>query len=371
MARKKRWRNLYNFIFVTYFVRGEDCGKGVLDPLFKLFPRLTPFCWDLEVEVTTKCYLRCKMCERTFFPKDYASQDLSFAQLKEIIDGIPNLKWINLTGEGSAFLNHEFMDMVRYVKGKGIYLDFSHDFFRLSQNVMKELVELGVERMYVSMDGATKETYESIRVGSNFERVLANIRELLRIKRWLGSPLPEICFRYTFFRDNVNELPEFMDLIHSLGDAKDLGDEPSVNFVGLLEFEQTKDLVVELPQAIANTVNAKARKYGIKVYWSHVSHDENQKPPLDWCTFWSEPYIMIGGYMLPCCSVFMSNRRPFLEEHAMGNVNGRSLKEIWDSEWYKAFRKIVVNPKAPVPVLCAGCRVFNTAERIKKYGVMV
>jgi radical SAM protein with 4Fe4S-binding SPASM domain len=78
---------------------------------------------------------------------------------------------------------------------------------------------------------------------------------------------------------------------------------------------------------------------------------------------------MIRGDVVPCCGVLMSNKRQFLEKFAFGNVYKKPLKEIWNSKRYKQFRKMVVNPKSKVPILCAGCRSFNTMERIKKYGI--
>ena len=78
---------------------------------------------------------------------------------------------------------------------------------------------------------------------------------------------------------------------------------------------------------------------------------------------------MMRGYVLPCCGVLMSNKRPFLEKYALGNINEKSLKDIWKSEKFAEFRKLVVDPKGKVPILCAGCRTFNSSDRINKYGV--
>lgn len=366
----KRWRQLYNFIFVTYFVRGEDCGKGVLDFVWKLCPWLTPYLWDIEVEVTTRCYLRCVHCEHTYWSdKTYLNQDLTFDEFKALVDGIPNLKWINLTGEGSSFLNKDFMAMLRYCKEKGIYVDFSHDFVYMTDEIARELILMGIERIYLSIDAATKSTYEKIRVGADFDRVVANFRRFVELKRELKSPLPELCFRMAFFKDNIHEVEGLLDLIHSFGSAEDLGDEPSINIVGLLEFEETRGWVREIDQATVDRANQKAKKYGFIIYWSHPTHVEEDKAPMDYCTFWSEPYVMIGGYVLPCCAILMSNKRPFLEKHAFGNLRQQSIKQIWDSPYYRQFRSKVTNPTAPVPILCLGCRSFNTKTRAKKYGV--
>ena len=366
MLKRGWYSRLYNFAFVTYFIRGEDCGKGCLDPMWYLFPSLVPTFWDIEVEVTTRCYLKCIFCEHTFFPEEYQNQDLTFDKFKNIVDSIPRLKWINLTGEGSPYLNKEFPKMLEYVKEKNLYVDFSHDFVLFNETIAKQLVALGTERIYFSLDGATKETYEKIRVGSKFERVLDNVRLLIRLKKEMRSPIPEICFRYAFCKYNIGELEQFVELVHSLGD---LGDDPSINFVGLLDFEGTKDLVCEVPQGVVEGVSKRAKMHGISIYWSHTTHIDKDKPPANFCVFWTEPYVMITGHIVPDCAVLMSNRRPFLEKVSFGNVNEIPLKDIWELPKYREFRKMLKNPKSPVPEVCLGCKVYATEERAKKYGI--
>lgn len=369
MLKKGWFKRAYNFAFVTYFVRGEDCGKGCLDPLFYANQKTVPTFWDIELEVTTACLLRCVHCENRYFPEDYRNQDLKLDLFKRIIDSIPRLKWINMTGEGSPFMNRDFMAMLRYAKSKDIYIDFSHDFFTYNENIGRALIEMGIERIYFSIDGATKETYELVRVGSNFDRVIANIKNFIALKKELKSPLPEICFRFAFNKLNVHELEQFIDLVHSLGDLRDMGDEPSINIVGLLEFEQTKHLVCEVsPETIAR-VNSKAASYGLTVYWSHSTHDEAKKPPCHFCVFWTEPYIMIDGSVVPDCAVLMSNRRPFLEANSFGNVNQTDLKTLWDTPKYRKFKETLRNPNAPVPSICYGCRVYETEFRAKRNGI--
>jgi MoaA/NifB/PqqE/SkfB family radical SAM enzyme len=368
LLKKRKFKQLYNFIFVTYFIKGEDCGKGVLDPIWKFFPQLTPFLWDIETEITTSCYLKCIHCEHTYFDKNYLNQNITFEQFKKLIEQIPNLKWINVTGEGSSFLNPDFLKILRYLKSRDIYVDFSHDFFFMTDEIAKELINLKIERIYLSIDAATKKTYEKIRVNSNFDKVVSNIKRFIQLKKEMNSPLPEICFRMAFFKDNIQEVEKLIELIHSFGDSKDIGDDPSINIVGLLEFEQTKGWVREIPQNVVDRVNKKAKKYGFTIYWSHPSHDESTKPPVDYCTAWAEPYVMIRGHVVPCCGVLMSNKREFLEKNAFGNAYKQPLRKIWNSKRYKEFRKLIVNPKGKIPLLCVSCRSFNTAERLKKYG---
>lgn len=369
LLKQKRYKNLYNHIFTTYFVRGEDCGKGILDPLWKL-TGWAPFLWDLEIEVTTRCSLKCIHCEHTYFDKSYLNQDLRFNDFRKIIDGIPNLHWINLTGEGMSNLSPDFMRMLKYCKKKGLYVDFSHDFVNISNEECKKLVEWGIDRIYWSFDGTTKETYEKIRVGANFDEVCGNVQRLVQWKELMNSPLPEICFRFCFFKHNIHEVPDVPILLHSLvPDVSLYGDEPSINFVALLEFEETKDWAVEIPEDVIENTNFRSKVLGFTNYWSHTSHIEENKAPMDYCTFWSEPYIMITGHAVPCCAILMSNNREALEAMAFGNIYKESYRDIWFSEGYKKFRKMVVNPRAPVPKVCLGCRAFNTQDRARRYGI--
>lgn len=368
--RLGRYQNFWNHIFTTYFIRGEDCGKGVLDPIWKLTGK-APFLWDMEMETTTACYLKCIHCEHTYWKdKSYLNQHLSINTFKRVLDYVPNLKWINLTGEGTSILNPYFAHMVFEVKSRGIYLDFSHDFHRLPDEVAKLWVSAGVDRIYWSIDATTKETYEKIRVGANFDTTIANVQKLLHYKKLYKSPLPEICFRFAFFKDNAREVITLPALLASLvDDVKDYGDEPSINFVALLEFDETKGWEVELDPQIIKGTDGYSKRYGFKNYWSHISHLEEEKAPMDYCTFWSEPYIMITGHVVPCCAVLMSNARDRLEKLAFGSIYENTLEDIWNTSLYRNFRKMVVNPHKPVPAVCVGCRAFNTRTRLEKYGV--
>ena len=363
-------RAALRFIRVKLFVRGEICGIAIWDPLWRLFPRLVPYPFMFELEVTTKCHLRCIMCEHTHWGRDeYGNRDLSFEDFKRIIDQFPRLNWINVTGEGTAILNKDFSKMLRYLKSKGIYVTFVDCFDRLDEKTMREWIELGVDKISISIDGATKETYEAIRVGAKFDRVISNIRRFIELKKELNSPIPELCFRYVFMKNNWREMIQFVELIHSLGDSRWVGEGSMIEFVGLLEFENTKELVYEPPADAMSAVNKRAKELGVWVVWDNPHLDASLKPPMRECVAWTEPYIMIGGYVVSCCAVLMSNQRPFLREHSFGSVLAEDFRDIWYSERYRRFKTMVGREKGEVPILCQGCRAYETTCREKRYGV--
>jgi len=365
LMKQGKIQSLCNFMLAKLFVREE--GGTLCDPVLRLFPRVCPLPWSIEVEVTTRCDKRCLICEHTYWNEP--SRDLSFSDFKKIVDQFPYLAWFNPTGEGEPFLNKDFPRMISYLKSKSIFVFFNDSFDKVGEKRARGLIEIGIDRIEISMQGATKETYEKIMVGHNFNKVIDNIKTMVRLKKELGSPLPEICFHYIITTLNVGEIPQFIELMYSLGGKDAFGPGSFVNFSGLLEFKEVKYLITEVPQEIIEHANKKAEQLNIGIMWTHYSHDQRQKPSIKNCVAWSQPYVLMGGDVISCCGVLMSNRRPFLRKHSFGNIFEQSFKQIWALPRYKKFRRMIPRQRGKVPVFCDGCRVYDTSIRQKRYGV--
>ncbi len=363
LFKKQGLKAVINFLFVKYFVADEGGAISILNPIITKFPKLAGYPYKIEVEITNKCNKRCVICEHTYWREP--PRDITFEQFKYIIDQFPRLRWINMTGEGSSFLNSDFLKMINYARSKDISVNFVDEFDFIDENNARKLVETGVNCIWISMDGATKETYERIKIGCDFNRAIKNIKNLIKIKKELKSPLPTICFRFVITTLNFQEMPKMVELIRSLGD---LGEGSRLEFVGLLKFPEIEQFYLpEVPRDILEATNQLAQKLKLPVAFTHL--DDKYLRDVSQCAAWYEPYIMMGGYVLPCCAVLMSNRRDFLREHCFGNIFEKPFKEIWYSERYKKFRKMVNKKDGPVPLPCVGCRGFNTTKREKKYGI--
>jgi MoaA/NifB/PqqE/SkfB family radical SAM enzyme len=375
LLRKKGLRATLKFLYVKIFVpTGEGSGGAIyflIGWLIRRFPNLAPYPRYIEMEMTTICDKRCVLCEHTYWkPGDQEFRHLTLTEFKEYVDQFPDLKWVNLTGEGSAFLNPEYIEMLKYLKSKNIPIFLVDHLADLDKKIIEELVKIGIDGIYVSMDGATKETYEKIKVGCNFDQVIENIRYLIRMKKKYKSPIPELCFRFVITTLNFQEIPDFVDLVASLGTKKDLGDGTRIDFCGLLNFKEIEYLNIKhIPSDILKRLVEKQKKYDMFILFAHAEAIGMENAPIESCICWMEPYIMMGGYALPCCAVLMANNRPWLREHAFGNLNEKHYREIWDSSRYRKFRATINNPKAPVPLFCAGCRAYDTKERIKKHSI--
>ncbi len=361
----------FNFFYTKFFVPvGEGAGAGfyiLFNPLFRKFPRLSPLPQYVEIEVTTICPRKCIMCEHTYW-KDQEERHLKFDEFKHIVGEFPKLRWLHLTGEGSSFTNPDYPRMLEYAKSKNICVYLVDSFDHIPQDAIEKLIDLKIEGVYISLDAATKQTYEKIRVGCDFDRVLKNIRRFIELKEKKKALLPEISFRYIIMKHNVHEIPAFLDLVASFGPRKLLGEGGRIDFVGNLEFPEVKELsIYELTDDILRAVVEKTRKYKFNTFLSHTEVKKN--PSINQCICWLEPYITMGGNVIPCCNILMSNKRTTLREHSFGNIFKQSMDEIWNSPRYREFRDTITRPSAPVPFLCTLCRGYDFAGRAQQCGI--
>lgn len=321
--------------------------------LVKLLYWLEPYPSYLEVEATTRCNLKCIMCEHTYWNEP--ARDLSFEEFKGLIDQFLGLKWIAFTGIGENFLNKDFMKMYRYLKSKwkGILIELYDTFYFIDEKIARELIqEIGLTRVLASIDGATKGTYEKIRVGSNFERVTSNVKRFIEIKRELSSPLPEIIFHYIISKANIHEVPQYVEYVKSLG-----GED--IFFTAMLHsFEEVKELVTEVPKEVIREAEKRGKELGVHITWNEDVPE--QKPPISKCTEWTMPFIYVTGHVQPCCAAQEANRRPVQKEQSLGNVFEKSFKEIWNSGKYRNLRRMLA--KGKVPAQCRDCPIYDTGR---------
>jgi len=278
---------------------------------------------------------------------------MSFEEFKSIVDQFPSLKWIGLTGIGESFLNKDFMTMLRYVKSRNILVELYDNFLLIDEKVARPLVEIGVDRILVSLDGATKETYEAIRVGSNFEHVLKNVKCLFQIRKEKNTYFPQIDFHFIVTKVNIHEIPQYIELVHSLVD----NERASVQFTRMLhEFSEIKNLFVEIPEETIEVAEEKAKELGIGITWN--ADVPPNKPPIKKCTEWIMPFIFVTGHVIPCCSGNEAGHRDFQKEHSLGNIFEQSFKDIWYGQKHKRLRETLRQGKIPTP--CSNCCLYDT-----------
>ena len=314
-------------------------------PLFNRYPLPS----SIEIEASTKCNLRCTICEHTYWNE--TSRDMSFEQVKSIVDQFPVLRWIAFTGIGENFLNKDLLKMYGYLKKKwpGIHIELFDTFYFVDEVTAGKLLDLGLDTIFISIDGATKETYEKIRVGSDFNRVVGNIRRFIELKKERKTYFPEIIFHFVINKANVHEALAFIDFVKSLGGE-------NIFFTRLLHFfKEVNDLAIDVSPDLSRQVHEKAKEAGIYITWN--GDVCVNKTPVSHCNAWITPFVYVSGDVVPCCAMNEANIRDFQKKNSLGNVFQQSFKEIWYGKKFSDLRKQM--HAGQVPILCRDCPMFD------------
>lgn len=349
LIRIGRFRMALTHIWVGLFTR--DSGLALLDILHRLFPFIRPYPQAMEIEITTRCHLRCAICEHTYWEEP--PRDMSYEEFKKVIDQFPKLKWIGTSGIGSSFLNKDFLKMLRLLKSRSVFVEFFDSFDLVDRAIAEELVDLKIDKIWVSMDACTEQTYAKIRVGTNLDKVLGNIRTLLDIKEQRCSPLPEVWYQMIVTKLNVNEMPDYVDLIHSLVKGRKYNFATLIFWSNILSFPEVRHLSTDIPQDIRKEVLSRARKYGIYITWN-----ENIQPihPVSYCVRWNEPFVLVTGNVQPCCIINQANQREHQKRYSFGNLFYEDFRDIWRSKKFKDFLNTI--KRNEFPDICRFCRIY-------------
>jgi radical SAM protein with 4Fe4S-binding SPASM domain len=300
--------------------------------------RLTgrPVQWGLPVSVafepTTSCNLRCPECPSGLraFTRPTGMLDNGF--FRKTIDEIHReLLYLIFYFQGEPYLNPSFLDMVKYASGKGIYTATSTNAHYLTSDMAKRTVESGLDRLLVSIDGTTQETYQQYRVGGRLEKVIAGAREVVEWKRRLGSRTPFIVFQFLVVRPNEHQVEEVRRLGREVG-----ADAVWLKTAQVYDYENDPNGLI--PE---NDRYSRYRKGG----------DGRRVPKnrlLNHCwKLWHANVITWDGLVVPCC--FDKDA-----QHRLGSLAGQSFREVWSNGEYRRFRSALMKGRKNIDI-CSNC----------------
>jgi MoaA/NifB/PqqE/SkfB family radical SAM enzyme len=174
----------------------------------------------ITVAGTSRCNIRCEFCINQW---DAAPDGSNRPHMKEehvrriVREVFPYAGRLALSVSGEPLYDPHFQDLLDEARRYGVAVEFTTNAMLISKPGMLDRILDGVARVNISMDGATKETYERLRNGAKFDKVCDNIRRLTEGRRARGQTTPEYNLRYILMKDTIDELPLMVDL------AKDLG----------------------------------------------------------------------------------------------------------------------------------------------------
>ena len=327
-----------------------------------LLPRI-PDIRKLYIEATTGCNLQCRTCIRNIWddPQALMSREI-FQNLLDSLEMLPDLKRIVFSGFGESLTHPFILDMIEMIRGREIAITIATNGLLLNPKISSELVRLGIDRVMISIDGGTPETFEGIR-GTMLSQIVENIRHLNEAKRQLRSLFPSIGIEFVALRSNVAELEQVSRLASQLNISRIL-----VSHV-LPYTEELRDEVLYgyLPVPPFKTITW-ALKADAWIIWA-----TQELPRMHWgadrrCRFVQEHASVVGwdGSVSPCYALShnyryfaIDGREKQVSRYVFGSLNEQSLAEIWMSEDYVRFRNEVKGYHFPS---CPNCDLRETCD---------
>jgi MoaA/NifB/PqqE/SkfB family radical SAM enzyme len=172
------------------------------------------------VDISNKCNLRCRMChfsfDYIFYRPAQHMPPAMFARMAESL--LPQAHTVILSAGNEPLVSPWFSDILKICADYHVAnLLFLTNAQLLNERIAETILECGVTQVQVSADGATRETYEYIRRGACFERLLRNLRYLTARKHALGRTLPLLQFNIVLMQRNLEELEAFVDFAEAVG----------------------------------------------------------------------------------------------------------------------------------------------------------
>ncbi|MFQ5892957.1 MAG: radical SAM/SPASM domain-containing protein [Nitrospinota bacterium] len=320
----------------------------------------------LYIEVTNRCNLKCVTCIRTFETREEA-KDLSFDEVRSVVDQLPSLDRAVLHGIGEPLLNRELPRMIEYLKARGVYVLFNTNAVLLTPEWQACLIETELDELRVSMDAATEEKYEQIRGFPVLHRLVANLKELHALKQRRGASRPLVSLWLMGLKESIHEMPAFFGIAKEVGADEvylqrlvyaDGGPAGSVMHREHSLHGAEDGQVDEVLQVCEEL----SRQHGFALHASGATTPRRSlgaaENPYPWQACqrpFTLMYMTATGNILPCCIAPFAVALHEYPEIILGNVREQSLEEIWHSERYQTFRRQLLSPEPATP--CRGCGV--------------
>ncbi|MHC4756879.1 MAG: radical SAM protein [Planctomycetota bacterium] len=301
--------------------------------------------WQLlQVESAIACNLRCVMCPWPEYAKRAKNRGIMTPDIWNAIRShLPQVRSVDFTGGGEPLLQPNLLDWIREAHAAGCETGILTNGLLLTESKAAKLIEADVDWICVSMDGATRELYEQIRIGSNFDRVAENVGNLSRLR--VGK-IPKLMINFVLMTINVHQVEEIVRLASRLGvdqvnykQCEVIRGERGKGY-GLFGDQETRE-IRKLKKSLAKARRL-AKKMGI--HTTAFSFTPEEQPVCDQNPR-SSLFIGYDGVVAPCINLALGGPTTFLGQEVnlptvhYGRLPADDLLELWDTETCRLYRE--------------------------------
>jgi MoaA/NifB/PqqE/SkfB family radical SAM enzyme len=336
------------------------------------------------VEATNKCNLKCSTCMRNVWDVKFGYMaEETFARILASFQDLSNKPELFFGGYGEPLSHPRILDMIQRAKELGHRVSLITNGILLTEQIANKLIELKLDMLWVSMDGASPECYMDVRLGDALPRIIDNLK-YLQVKKyrtfgasnWAGYPKLGIAF--VAMKRNIHNLNEVIRLGSRLGAVEFSISNVLAHDHALLDenlYMRSLDMVVgqeirplvhmplmdirsDTMDALSNTLKNMNR---LELTGSLLNQNTDQ------CPFVERGSVAIrwDGMVSPCLPLlyththFLDDRERTSREYFVGNIHEKKLLEIWKEANYSVLRKRLQDFDFSPCAFCNSCEMAN------------
>jgi MoaA/NifB/PqqE/SkfB family radical SAM enzyme len=329
------------------------------------------------VEPTTLCNLLCRTCIRNVW--DEPPGTMTAATFGRVMDGVRAMSprpTVFFGGFGEPFAHPDLLVMLAEAKAAGCPVELITNGTMLDQATRQELVRIGLDRLWVSVDGATPESYADVRLWDALPQVIEDLAALRNLRLASRSALPRLGIAFVAMKRNIADLPEVIRLGQRLGaDRFSVSNvlahtaelREQVLYAGSIDTEELDPSPwspdVSLPRmdidarTLAQLVRAEADRRG------RTPSGRRGDGRANTCPFVEKGSVSIrwDGAISPCLPLLHTHRsyldfRPRTNHaFAVANIHDRGLLEAWADPAYVALRERLLAFDVAPCTICNSC----------------
>jgi organic radical activating enzyme len=299
----------------------------------------------LWLRISGICNLRCVGC---YVEGKFEKRFASLAEVRQAIRCDQPVRQISFTAN-EALLHPRFDEIIRLCREahpEAMVWVISNGTLPVTGSRRRAISML--DKVGLSIDGATKETYESIRKGAVFERFLKNARDIVALREETGYP-KEIGFAFTATATNLHELSGVVRLAKEIG-ATDVWAQPMESTDEVIDSRISEilleNMTAERRTALIDEARAEAARVGIPFYFQQGLYPDdgsNDDLHMRLCQYpWGQPAqiepLSEGYAVLPCCYISVNRRELLAEKYGMRHQTQPEMEQVYNSPGFWQFR---------------------------------
>ncbi len=278
----------------------------------------------IQIEIVTGyCTSRCTFCtiDNWHRPKNIMTTEF-FSKLLLRFENIKShIKFLTLLGFGETLLDREIDRKITFAKEQGFRgVGFATNATELDEDCSTRLIRAGLDTLIISIDGISKKTHESIRVGTDFNKICTNTKNFIRIRDELQGKT-RVLIRFVRTPENYDEWPEFRKY-----------------WLNYVDLDKKDDVIMH-----------DVHNWGKSKRKNQLKSAENISCP----DLFSKITVFSDGHMALCCA----DDNGLLN---LDNVMDKDPIEIYNNETFNRYRELMRTGRISELNPCCNCTIIDS-----------